>query len=516
MRASLSLHLSLYRKQKAMISSAVEGASSSFRAYEARYRRRTATFHRALSPMEVERHVTAADVVYVGDYHTLRLSQQSYLRVVEMARATGRRVVLAIELVEGRHQSALDAYLAGRLSERTFLARIGHAPAGGFDLWPGFRPVLEAARAYQLSVVAIDRRAKGGRSLQIRDAYAAGRIARAARSPDRPLVLVLMGQFHVAPCHLPREVEKALGENERRHLVVYQNCEGIYWKLARRGLAQRVEAVLVREGELCLLNASPLVCQQSFLDYLEAEGGDEQLEHGTAARFRELARLIGRFAGVDVRPNIESVEVATVADDDFLERVRHRGQFDRRELTQLRRHVLSRESYYIPRARLAYLATLSLNHAAEEAAHFVRHCAVGEALEAPRRASDAFYARCLEEAFGFFGSKLVNARRRCRSITEWAEAFERRRGEDRQIAAFVLAHKAAEGEGPSEAAKLLPLREDRLFHAVSHALGYLLGEAMYGALESERISRADVRALFRDALVDPPGRYFSLVRRLRA
>ncbi|WP_269770216.1 hypothetical protein [Cystobacter fuscus] len=33
-------------------------------------------------------------------------------------------------------------------------------------------------------------------------------------------------------------------------------------------------------------------------------------------------------------------------------------------------------------------------------------------------------------------------------------------------------------EVPDEAVKLLPLRKERLFHGVSHALGYLLGDAL--------------------------------------
>ena len=514
MRASLSLHLSLFRRQKAQISRAVEGHSAAFRSYEARYRRLTRSYERVLSRTEIEAQVQSADVVYVGDYHTLRLAQESFLSLVRAGAARGRRQVLAIEFVEGRHQKVLDDYLAGALSERRFLARIGHAYSGGFDIWPAFKAIFDYARAQKLSVVAIDRRARGSRSLALRDAYAAARVSKAARAADHPQVFVLMGQFHVAPCHLPAQVKAELGPSARRsHLVVYQNCEGVYWRLARKGLADQVEGVQVRRGEVCLNNTSPVVCQQSFLDYLEAEAGDEPLANrGAAGHFRQMARLIGRFAGIKVEEALADVEVGTIADVDFLARVRQRGRFSRGELAQIRRQVLSRESYYIPRARTAYLATLSLNHAAEEAAHFVRHCCAGAALDAPRRPSEAFYARCLEEALGFFGSKLVNPRRRCLQIPDWAAAFETRRGEDRQVAAFVLAHKAAEEEGPDEAVKLIPLREGPLFHAVSHGLGYQLGEALYRAFDEGALSKAKLRALFHDPLVDPRARYFALVR----
>ncbi len=512
MRASLSLHLSLFRRQKAQIARAVEGSSPAFRAYASRYQRRTRTYRRGLSREQVAAELAAADVIYVGDYHTLRRSQETYLSWVEAAHAWGRPLVLALEFIEGRHQEVLDRYLAGRLSERAFLERIGRSPSSSFDMWLGVEPILRFAREHGLPVVAIDRRARGPGALQKRDRFAALRIAEALGGMPDARVMVLMGQYHVAPCHLPAAVQRTLGARDgRRHLVVYQNCEGVYWRLVRQGVADETFAVELREGELCLINASPVVCQQSFLDYLEAESSDEPLaDEGAHARFAEMAGLVARFVGVDVRRALREVEVATAADFDFLERARARAGFTRHELQALKQQVLWRESYYVPRARMAYLATLSVNHAAEEAAHFVRHCCVGEAMEAARTASDTFYARCIEEAIGFFGSKLVNPRRRCWTIADWAQAFRQRRGEDRNIAAFVLAHSAAETEGAEQASKLIPLKQDRLFHAVSHGLGYQLGDALFRAFDAGRMGRAAMRALFKDPLRRPKERYFEL------
>lgn len=513
MRESLSLHLSLFRRQKAEISRAVEGGTPAFRAYERRYRAATRSFERIISLSEVEAEVARADLVYVGDYHTLRLSQQSYLELLQAALRQQRKVVLAIEVIEGRHQASLDAYLAGKLGERGFLERTGHLKRGGFDLWPGFRPILELARTRGLEVLAIDRRARGGRSLELRDRYAASRIAEAARRSDRPRVLVLIGQFHVTPSHLPARVRQELSYGPERHLVVYQNCENIYFRLLERGLARGAEAVRIREGELCLLSASPLACQQSFLDYLEGDTGEEQLHRDAAPRFQEMARQIGSFAGVEVGPELAELEVATVMDADFLDRLKRRGRFTRAELGRIRQQVLSRESYYIPRARMAYLATLSLNHAAEEAAHFVRHCSLGHRLSMPRTRQGAFYSLCLEEMFGFFGAKLVNPGRGCLGIREWARTFQTGRAEERRIAAFVLAHKAAEEDGAQAAGKLLP-RGGRLFQAVGHALGYLLGQALFQAFDRGRLEQAEIQSWFRDPFPDPRSAYFELSRRL--
>ena len=67
------------------------------------------------------------------------------------------------------------------------------------------------------------------------------------------------------------------------------------------------------------------------------------------------------------RAECEQVSVYTAGDLSFLGSLPGRG-FSRLEIAQIEQQILSRESYYIPRARIAYLAGLSLNHAAEEAA----------------------------------------------------------------------------------------------------------------------------------------------------
>ena len=512
MRASLSLQISLYRRQRRQISAAFASSSRHFRRYEARYRNATRRFSRQLEPGQLNDAVAEADIVYVGDYHTLKLAQDGYLDLVKAALASGRRVVLALELVEGRFQSVVDHFLKGAIKERTFLTRIGHPYKSSFDIWPHFAPIFSLAARRGLDVVAIDSRSSSPRSLEVRDRYAAARIAAAAAADDRPLVMVLMGQFHVAPSHLPAQVKTLLKGVDRRHLVVYQNAEGVYWQLAKAGLADRVSAVELRPGELCVVSTSPVECQQSFLDYVEAEQHDAPLEkQAAAATFQKLARVIADFVGVDVEQALEDVEVLAAGDVDRFDHFAERGRFSAKELKALRRHVLSLESAYIPRARMAYLATLSINHAAEEAAHFVRHAAVGDAMVRPRVRSDAFFARCLEEALGFFGSRLINPARRVAQLDEWVTQFQSGKGLQKRAAAFVLALKAAEADGPAAMKRLVPA-DDKVFNAASHALGYLLGEALFRAVDSGRLPPSFVRSACHDAFEAPVHAYFAFQR----
>jgi uncharacterized iron-regulated protein len=513
MRTSLSLQQSLYRHQQRQIDRIVSGGSAAFRAYERVYKRATRAYSRVIQPSDVRRRVQRSDIVYVGDYHTLALAQSAYLELVDGALATGRPVVLALEFVEQQHQATIDAFLAGRLGEKRFLERIGHPYRGPFDIWPHFAPIFELARKQGLRIHAIDSRGRGAKSLAQRDRSAAKIVAGLAHGDA--LVMVLMGQFHIAPTHLPAQVTRALKGEPKRQLIAYQNAEGIWWKLAERGLAHRAPAVEVDANSICLINASPVVCQRSFLDYVEAEAGDLPMaEHGIVSAVKLCARHIGTWAGVKVSQQLKALEVVTLKDWAIVERIAKRGKFARHETALLEKHVLSGESAFIPRANTIWLASLSTNHAAEEATHFVRYCAVGDAMARERPRGDEFWSRCLEEALGFFGSKLLNPARQCTSLQQFTQLFSHGTDEQKRTAAFVLAIASAEHDGPEALTGLLPLRNDTLFHAVSHALGYLLGDLLYRGLTNEQLTQADFRRLFADPLDAPLERYFGLKSRL--
>jgi hypothetical protein len=510
MRSSLSLERLLFAHQKRQIAALVQPASPSFRRYERRYQRATARFRRVIEPAEVVRRAMMSDVVYMGDYHTLRLAQHGFADLVEAAAlGSTRRVVLALEFVEAQKQQTLDAFLSGKITEQRFLKRIGHGSRGGFEIWPGFRRVLEVARRLHLEVVAIDRRAGGRASLERRDRFAAAKIAQAASAVDRPQVFVLMGQFHVAPAHLPRRVTAALRGEPRSQLIVYQNAEGIWWSLARRGLAGTAQAVDLDDETVCLLTASPVVCQRSFLDYVEAEAGDSPLDAaGLTRTFQLLASSIAKLIGLRARAEIDAVEVITASEPDVLAHLARRGRFSVAELRRLERELSSRDAVFVPRAGAVWLAGLSLNHAAEEAAHLVRWVALGAGDEVPRRGADAFWAACFEEALRFFGSRLVNPARRAPTLDEWVRRYHERDSPGHRVAAYLLSTYAAMAQGAA-ARPMLP-RSPALRLAVYQGIGHLVGDALAEAFSADRVSRAQVRDLFSDPLTAPSTRFAEL------
>ena len=513
----------LWQRQRKLIAASVLVANADFRGYEDGYLRRTRTFLREASFAELLDAAAQADLVYVGDYHTLKQAQRSFLKLVQR-RWPRRPLLLALEFVQGKHQSAVDAWLEGRLPEARFLEQIEYSRHAVFNTWFHFREIFEEARRQKLPVVAIDLLGSGRTTLADRDRYAARRIAAALKRHPEAQVFTLAGQLHVAPPHLPQAVAEELlrdGRAPGRPLTVYQNCERIWWALEREGRELEVEACVLRPGEWCLINTPPVVVQQSYLDWIE--GGAQPLEGGhLEARFRLLARTVARFLGLEtkeLREALHHVSVYTAGDLSFLDALPVSG----RERRQIEKQILSRESYYIPRAHVAYLANLSVNHAAEEAAHFVRHVVSGATGE-PLGLVDAFYARALEEAYAFCGSKIVNPRRKCPHEPEFERLARSGDGFTREVARFVLEYRAVErafehnsGRGLRRMRARYRTAGSELFNAVTHSLGYMLGERIYYALATGLLLKREVRELFLDPLDEdcqPFLTYLDLSRRL--
>ena len=93
MNQSLALQRSLFRHQARQIARQVQSGSRAFVAYQRRYERATRSYRRVITATQVNKRIAAADVVYVGDYHTLRFAQRAYLELVKQALESGRRVV---------------------------------------------------------------------------------------------------------------------------------------------------------------------------------------------------------------------------------------------------------------------------------------------------------------------------------------------------------------------------------------------------------------------------------------
>ncbi|MDO8519657.1 MAG: ChaN family lipoprotein [Deltaproteobacteria bacterium] len=529
----LQLHRRLYLKNRQVIADSVIPEDRSFAAYEARYKRAVSSYQKIVTVDDVEKKIAVSDIVYVGDYHTLNQSQRSFLRVLRSFVKKSADFVIGFEIIRTRHQPILDRYMRGRLSDDTFLKKIGFREHWFFDLWENFRPLFDFARYHKIPIYGIEGDGEGGR-LARRDRETAGIIHEIRRKNPRKKIFVFVGDLHLAPSHLPREVSnifrkgrsqssRSLGRQRRcsektslKTVTLFQNSDAIYWKLAAKGKEDSL-LVQIAENQFCRMHTPPIIGQQSYLNWLEHEEGVFDYADAKQTFIGYLER-IADFLGIRLPSDAEEVEVFTCGDLSFLKRLRETKAFSPRELKEIKRQILNSESYYIPKKKFVYLANVSVNHAAEEASHTLKHLCTGD--EFPRPMQDAFYANALHEALGFFGSKIINPNRKCLHPSD-AATLVRYLEESHGISARALQYQVAklflEHRNPFQAGKIKALSVD-LFLGVTHALGYFLGERIFYGLLSGFVTKEGIRSLFYDPMEEegePLRRYLELDKKLK-
>ena len=394
-------------------------------------------------------------------------------------------------------------YLQGKLHEEDFIKKIGYKKYWIFDIWQNFQPIFRFAREENIKCFGIDYLPRGKNKIRKRDSRAAKIITHSVEHYSDYTILVLVGDLHIAPSHLPQAVDRELAKKrlKKSSLIIYQNVEALYWKLVEKGLEYSKEVLQIDSNSFCVINSSPIVKQQSFLNWIEHEE-DMINQNAPKKNFKALTRRIAEFLDIHIEDEIGNFRVYTCGDLSFLDDLKKDKTFSERDIKIIKNQILASESYYIPKKKIVYLANLSLNHAAEEASHFIRHVCSGE--EEPKDLISSFYSKTLNETCGFFGSKIVNHKRKCPKkkmfIAKYAGLKNKKRNHEEefefQLAYYVLMHKKFEEGIVSKNLKELFLLPQELFIAVTHVLGYMLGEPLYYALMEGKISKEFVRNLF--------------------
>ncbi|MCP4678218.1 MAG: ChaN family lipoprotein [Deltaproteobacteria bacterium] len=516
----IELQRRIFERQRKIIEKSEAHSSRDFGRYRNEY-------HKAVSGYSAESGfgalcdaITLARVAFVADYHTLRLAQRTFVKLIHGVMHQVDNLCLAVEFVHADFQEDLDRYLRGKIKESTFLRRIQYREQWPYDIWPNFKPIFELAIDQGFPVIAVD--SDSELSLAKRDRLAADRIAEAAaRFPDAT-ILVYAGQMHVAVPHLPAAVDRAFvsrGMETPNRVIVYQNAEEIYWQLAR-ARREGVEVVKVDAESYCVNNTPPLVQQLSYLHWVRF---DQELLEFTEldATVRSLIKNLGRFLNLPFKKAAREVRVLMPGDLDLMDALEE-GGLSEMEIEQVLASVEAEESACIPSMGAIYLATLSVNHAAEESAHFLKYSIAGG--RAPEDLKDRFYFTILNEAAGFFGSKVINPKRKTdhqgklRQIVAQARKRKGKKSAEERAAEFVLEHRSWERGNVPGRVSAKALASPAVFNAAAHMLGYMLGDRLYYGLTSGVIVKKVIRDLFVAPLDGPDealARYLELAEKVR-
>lgn len=512
--------------------------------YEREYNRHLKSYQNVSSKSELIKRVLSSDLIFHGDYHTLRQSQRSVLRILrEVARK--RQVLLCLEMFHAADQKHVDAYLADKISEGQFIKKIDYRNKWPFS-WRNWGAIVYFCKQNTIPILGINTRAPDGiRGLRYRDRFSARIIAKACiRYPDQ-LIYVVDGDFHVSPGHLPKEVDTLLGlldVDAKRH-IIYQNVENLYWKMCRQN-EEEADVLKINDESFCIMNTIPANKVQSYLNWLEYAEDAYYPTHGEWAEdigeprgmtVQEMAQTIARVLDLAFPSRaLDKLTVYYANDLYFMDYIfnlpgtKGKSHLIREKIKRAEGFLLTYEAESEKRY-LIYLPNSNLNMAAEEASHFVN--AVLSSPSVHRlSAFDRFYWNTITECLGFFGSKFINEKRKAhtesslRRIVHQAKRNGRQTvdPETLQIARYLLQHYYLQRRTTD------PSEFERKFGAVyrnrsikptvfSTQLGYMLGNKLYYAVKKGYFPLSDIRKYYCDPFSAPCSAfecYHEIIRRV--
>ncbi|MEG4499801.1 ChaN family lipoprotein [Microcoleus sp. F10-C6] len=104
---------------------------------------------------EILQQLAKAKVVYLGETHDSAEDHQAQLAIIREMQRQNRKIAIAMEMFQRPFQSAIDNYLAGKLTEQQLIEQTEYDRRWRFP-WEYYAPILRFAKENQLPVLALN------------------------------------------------------------------------------------------------------------------------------------------------------------------------------------------------------------------------------------------------------------------------------------------------------------------------------------------------------------------------
>jgi Haem-binding uptake, Tiki superfamily, ChaN len=368
------------------------------------------SYRSVLTAEQVNSDIRQADVVLIGDYHALSAAQAYAASILTQLAEGSRPLLFCVEAVLTRDQKILDEWFRGEIDSEELRERIRFDSDWGYD-WRPYRDLLETARELTAGVYGLDCPPRCDmRTIARRDRHAAAKVLELRRKRPEAAIVVLFGESHLAPNHLPSLLREQ--QPKTRIVTVLQNVDALYWQAAGEP-GESVGAVRVDANTVCTFTSTPLEKYENYRLYLEQWQRERPSAPDLAPSFYNLIDTLSRFLNLarigSAFRSDNLPEVSCTGHRQNIRRRLRRAAFSQREINKTLATIRLRGSCYVPAVRTIFAHRFLMPEAAEEAARFVHHaCQGGEIVHGGHVSQeDGFYTRVIERAIAYLGSKIL-------------------------------------------------------------------------------------------------------------
>lgn len=492
----IQLRKELYRQVESQVRHLLGGETVELRKYREIYEK---TFRKKWQSSHTEELVNAVNssrLVLMGDFHAIQQSQKAHLRILKRLK-NPNQWVLAVEFFEARHQRIINQFLKGKISERDFLKAIEWKRNWGFP-WEHYRPILRYAQKKCIPVLALNARARESISLKERDQFAAKKISRQLANSGRS-VFVIFGDLHLASTHLPQSILKLSKIQAKDMVTIFQNSERLYFETLEKGESDQIDLMKMGPHNYCILNVPPWVKWQSYLLYLE-HGGDRKLkdvDHDFTDDVLKFLKIISTDLNIQFSEN--NLAVFSAGDSLFWEKIKI--GLKEKEMKWVQSYIQEGFSFYLPNLQIGYLARPTVNHAAALATSILHHHQAG-CKSIVHQMPDYFTSLIWQEAIQYFGSKLINPKRKTDTLVDIKAALASRSPSDQGKEALQLALSQKMQEllflsGAGKVKNIIRPNKSGSYREAARILGGMLGEKIYYGYRNGLVSPLTIQSLLK-------------------
>jgi hypothetical protein len=501
-------------------------------------------YEKVLTEPEFEQQLLSSDVLLVGDYHALSRSQEFASQLLKKIRIiTDRPLVLGVETLFARDQHIVDEWQRGDIDEHEFRERIRYDLEWGYD-WKPFYRVLETARAAGAKIYGLDAMPRGDlRRIGLRDRHAAAKMAEIHTEHPEAMIVVLFGESHLAPQHLPAQVRAALPRFQVH--TILQNLDALYWKAACE--SKHVKYVRVQEDVTCVFNASPLEKYESYRQCID-QWKQEKREADLAPSFYNLIDALAAFLRVDKAASVANSqpgyyydivpEICCRSSEEAIKKVLQRKRATEHETREALELIERGGAAYVQRLNVLFATRYELSGAGEEVSRFLYAVCRGEVGTPEHVCADLeqhFYTESLRHMATYVGSRILHpAREPWREIDLYSRYSDTREQVESSINCgyreymrmidFIVLHKDFECNA-RRYHHVPPLIEEgrqydgERFRFATMWLGRMLGTQVYEAFVAGHLHKRFIRSILSKRLLRPgeaKAIYFMIARRTRS